>query len=129
MAVDGGMSQNDLMMQTQADLIDAKIERKGKKQGDLPDIRRLEMDKKEDTGPQNEFRWDRLIETSAFESPSSMTEDDTDEREALSKRGFKLSYSDLGVSMDVKTSTGEDFTSAGDYSSAPEETPQEGGAD
>ena len=28
MAVDGGMSVNNLMMQTQADLIDAKIERK-----------------------------------------------------------------------------------------------------
>ena len=28
MAVDGGMTVNDLVMQTQADLIDAKIERK-----------------------------------------------------------------------------------------------------
>lgn len=95
----------------------------------MPDIRRLEKDKKADVGPQKEFRWDRMVETSAFESPSSMTEDDSDEREALSKRGFKLSYSDLGVSMDVKTSTGDDFSSAGDYSSAPEETPLEGGAD
>jgi len=32
MAVDGGMTVNNLMMQTQADLIDAKIERKAEKE-------------------------------------------------------------------------------------------------
>ena len=32
MAVDGGMTKNDTMMQTQADLIDAKIERKTEKE-------------------------------------------------------------------------------------------------
>ena len=32
MAVDGGMTVNDLMMQTQADLINAKLERKVEKE-------------------------------------------------------------------------------------------------
>ena len=32
MAVDGGMTVNDLLLQTQADLIDAKIERKIEKE-------------------------------------------------------------------------------------------------
>ena len=68
----------------QAAIHDAKVEKKGKKLGDLPDIRRLEMDKKPERNISNPNQWDRILESTAFESPSSMTEEDSDEREALS---------------------------------------------
>mmetsp|Transcript_10754 Transcript_10754/g.13452 ORF Transcript_10754/g.13452 Transcript_10754/m.13452 type:complete len:204 (-) Transcript_10754:1669-2280(-) len=102
---------------------DAVVEKTGRKQGDLPDIRRLELDKVFTPGKTFRTRsnpWEQILlkDVKSFESPSSMTEDsdvDGSGRDSLSSRRFKLSYTDLGVgggAMDVKTTTAEEVTTS-----------------
>lgn len=107
----------------QAAKIEQEVVKTGRKQGDLPDIHRLEQDKPSGLGPRQQKQpnhWEHLmVDVKAVESPSSMTED-SDEKEALAKRSVKLSYSDLGVS-DIKT-TADETTSASE--STPEMSEQ-----
>lgn len=108
------------------------VQKTGKKQGDLADIRRLTLaDKKssleKESPKKNELNyWESLISTEPkqFDSPSSMTED-SDEKDALRDRGFKLGYKDLGV--DMRTTTAEEATSMTDSAteSAVETTPEQ----
>lgn len=93
--------------------IEAAEEKTGRKQGDLPDIKRLQLDKKEEVTTRRQKKknpWEGVL-AKEFESPSSMTED-SDDKGSLSERGFKLSYKDLGV-PEVKT-TADEVTSMTD---------------
>ena len=45
-----------------------------------------------------------------FDSPSTVTED-SDDKEPLVKRGFKLSFHELGVN-DIKSTTGDEDNSS-----------------
>ena len=89
----------------------------------MPDIARLRLDpsakitKKKPSKEQKALR-EKLdsvmknFDVKAFESPSSMTEDSDDK--ALADRGFKLSYKDMGVGVDLKTTADEATTMTDD---------------
>ena len=89
----------------------------------MPDIARLRLDpsakitKKKPNKEQLALR-EKLdgvmknFDVKAFESPSSMTEDSDDK--ALADRGFKLSYKDMGVGVDLKTTADEATTMTDD---------------
>lgn len=97
---------------------EAQVQKTGRKQGDLPDIRRLSSAEKVESLEQEPLKrvhkyWDGVVaqEPKAFDSPSSMTED-SDEKDALRARSFKLGYKEMGV--DIKTTTAEEVTSMTD---------------
>ena len=80
--------------------VDEVVKTKGRKQGDLPDIKRMRQISKDNEpkkGKNNNVlqAYLKKQDLNAFDSPTSITEDSDDK--SLSKRGFKLSYEDLGV--------------------------------
>ena len=89
----------------------------------MPDIARLKLDptakiiKKKPSKEKKALRekMDSVMknfDVKAFESPSSMTEDSDDK--ALADRGFKLSYKDMGLGVDLKTTADEATTMTDD---------------
>ena len=109
------------------------LERKGYKQGDLPDIARLRLDptakaEKPKKSVSSGSYVSRVasayglddIDVKAFESPSSLTEDSSDDSKPLGDRGFNLSYKDMMGVTDLKTTADEVSTTEEQTDSATE---------
>lgn len=108
------------------------LERKGYKQGDLPDIARLRLDPSAKTDQAKNSGTGKYvtrvakayglddIDVKAFESPSSLTED-SDDSKPLGDRGFNLSYKDMMGVTDVKT-TADEVTTTEEHTDSVSET-------
>lgn len=98
--------------------VDAVIEKGGRKQGDLPDIKRIkQIDQPKDKKKKKKeisYVDAKLKNLKAFESPSS----DSDSKTPLSKRSFKFSYEKLGIlheqGVEIKNTSDDTATSQSD---------------
>lgn len=99
--LDANPEIKEFMEQVNKDLAlrdQAALEKKGKQIGDLPDIKRLQI-KSADEAPKKRKKktMEAFLQSKQFDSPSSSDEEEG--KKLLSKRGFELSFTDLGIDL------------------------------
>lgn len=75
----------------------AALEKKGRQIGDLPDIKRLQIKDAKEAPKKKKSVWEAFLHSKQFANPTSSDEEKG--KELLSKRGFKLSYKELGLDL------------------------------